>query len=417
MLTNPTRRPTEASRARTARGARTLIVILALGAGLSLMLYIHGAWWWYAPAAVLAIVLAHMAILGGIIFAATHVHGGTTCCQQGVGRSHQGESLLLHGPRQFDLLARLMTLGRERKLRQWTLDLANLQPENQVLDVGCGTGTLLLAAAERVGPASALHGVEPAPEMAAHARHKAQARRVQLEVVQASADSLPYPPASFDAVFCTLVFHHLPRSMQGDAVRETRRVLRPGGRVVIVDWQRPKSLARALASPLFLVYLMHNLGPGRSPLDVPGIEALMKELGFEAVARWSFGAGGAVGAVVGRLPSGTRAIDQADPHDITHVRRSLTAGGFDMGRRKLVADDELLAVAHEVFVEKGIAVPTREIARQAGISEAVITSGTRLRRIFSSPPWSLRRRTWKTCSPRQRTVSASWSSSRASPSA
>jgi len=50
----------------------------------------------------------------------------------------------------------------------------------------------------------------------------------------------------------------------------------------------------------------------------------------------------------------------------------LTAGGLDLGRRKLVEDDELLAVAREVFVEQGIAAPTREIARRAGISEAVI---------------------------------------------
>jgi AcrR family transcriptional regulator len=50
----------------------------------------------------------------------------------------------------------------------------------------------------------------------------------------------------------------------------------------------------------------------------------------------------------------------------------LTRGGSDIGRRKLVADDELLAVAREVFVEKGIAASTREIARRAGISEAVI---------------------------------------------
>jgi ubiquinone/menaquinone biosynthesis C-methylase UbiE len=237
-------------------------------------------------------------------------------CHQAAGRSHQGESLLLHKPRQFDLLARLMTLGRERKLRQWTLDLADLQPENQVLDVGCGTGTLLLAAAEHVGPAGALHGIEPSPEMAAHARHKSEARRVPLEVVEGSADSLPYPPASFDAVFCTLVFHHLPRSMQEGAIREMRRVLRPGGRAVIVDWQRPKSLARAIASPLFLVYLLHK--PSGSPLDVLGIEPLMKELGFENVARCSFGASGAVGAVVG-LASGRRAIDQAKPQDIVHA--------------------------------------------------------------------------------------------------
>jgi ubiquinone/menaquinone biosynthesis C-methylase UbiE len=318
MPTSPTR-PNEPSRARGAQRAPTLLVILVLGAGLSLILYTHGAWWWYAPAAVLAIVLAHVAILGGIVFAATRAHGGTTCCREGAGRSHQGESLLLRKSPQFDLLARVMTLGRERKLRQWTLDLADLQPANEVLDVGCGTGTLLLAAAEHVGPAGALHGIEPSPEMAAHARHKSEARRVPLEVVEGSADSLPYPPASFDAVFCTLVFHHLPRPMQEGAIREMRRVLRPGGRAVIVDWQRPKSLARAIASPLFLVYLLHNLGPSGPPLDVLGIEPLMKELGFENVARCSFGAGGAVGAVVGRLASGRRAIDQAEPQDIAHA--------------------------------------------------------------------------------------------------
>jgi AcrR family transcriptional regulator len=50
----------------------------------------------------------------------------------------------------------------------------------------------------------------------------------------------------------------------------------------------------------------------------------------------------------------------------------MTAGGCDMGRRKLVEDDELLAVAREVFVEQGIAASTREIARRAGISQAVI---------------------------------------------
>jgi ubiquinone/menaquinone biosynthesis C-methylase UbiE len=319
--------PNKPSQARSAHRARTLIVILVLAGGLSLILYTHSAWWWYAPLAVVGVVLAHIAILGGIVFVATRVtrgqraQSGATCCQEGAGHSHQGESILLHNPEQFDLLARMITLGRERKFRQWTLDLAaDLQAGNAVLDVGCGTGTLLLAAAERVGPSGALHGIEPSPEMASHARHKAEAHRVSLEVVEGSADSLPYPPASFDAVFCTLVFHHLPRSMQEGATREMRRVLRPGGRAVIVDWQRPKSFARAITSPMFLVYLLHNLGPSRSPLDVPGIETLMRELRFKDIARHSFGAGGAVGAVVGRLASGTRAIDHAEPQDITHVR-------------------------------------------------------------------------------------------------
>lgn len=301
------------SQARSTHRARSLAVTMVLAGAFALILYTHGAWWWYAPLAVVGVVLAHMAILGGIVFVAARVtrgrraHSGTTYCQEGAGHSHQG-----HKPRQFDFLTRVFTLGRERKLRQWTLDLANLQAGNVVLDVGSGTGTLLLAAAERVGPSGGLHGIEPSTEMAAHARHKAEAHRVPIEVVQGSADLLPYPAASFDSVFCTLVFHHLPRSMQEGAIREMRRVLRPGGRVVIVDWQRPKSFARAITSPLFFVYLLHSLGPSGSPLDVLGIEALMRELGFEDIARRSFEAGGAVGAVVGRLTSGTRAIDRAN---------------------------------------------------------------------------------------------------------
>ena len=108
-----------------------------------------------------------------------------------------------------------------------------------------------------------------------------------------------------------------------------RRVLRPGGRAVIVDWHRPKSFARAITSPMLLVYLLHHFGPSRSPLDAPGIETLMSELGFEEIARYSFGAGGGVGAVVARLASETGAVAQAEPQDITRSLRCLTGGGFE----------------------------------------------------------------------------------------
>jgi ubiquinone/menaquinone biosynthesis C-methylase UbiE len=318
--------PYEPSQARSLHRARSLAVTMVLAGAFALILYTHGAWWWYAPLAVVGVVVAHLAMLGGIVFAAARgtrgrrAHAGTTGCQEGAGHSHHGESMLLHKPRQFDWLTRACTLGQERKLRQWTLDLAGLQAGNVILDVGCGTGTLLLAAAERVGPSGALHGLEPSAEMAAHARHKAEAHRVPLQVVEGSADRLPYPRTSFDAVFSTLVFHHLPRSMQAGAIREMRRVLRPGGRAVIVEWQRPPSFARAITSPMFLVYLLHHLGPSHTPLDGPGIESLMSEFGFEDNVRCAFGAGGAVGAVVARLASGTRVIDQAEPHDSTHVR-------------------------------------------------------------------------------------------------
>ena len=214
--------------------------------------------------------------------------------------SHE-HGAMLHSPRLYDWGVRIITFGRERSFRRWTLDLAGLQAGNAVLDVGCGTGTLLLAAAERVGATGGLHGVEPSPEMAARARSKAARRKVPLRIVEGSADRLPYADGSFDAVLCTMVLHHLPASRAAPAIREFRRVLRPGGRVVVVDWQRPRSLGKALAAGLGVVYLLHSHGPGGSPLDEVGVGTLLAELGFGAVARHEFG-GGVLGAAAGRLP-------------------------------------------------------------------------------------------------------------------
>jgi ubiquinone/menaquinone biosynthesis C-methylase UbiE len=304
-----------AAHARNNHRALTLTVLLVLGGSFALILYTHGSSWWYAPLAAMALVLAHAAALGGIVFVTARLTGRLRAARgaahEGASPLHQGESIVLHSPRLYDWMAGLITLGREAKLRQWMLDLADLRAGSVVLDVGCGTGTLLLTAAERVGRSGTLHGIEPSAEMRAHARYKAERRDVSLQVVEGSADTLPYPPASIDAVFCTLALHHLPGPVQEVAIREMRRVLRPGGRVVIVDWQRPKSFASALTDPFSLIFLLHRGGHSASPADVLDIEPLMTALGFEGIARHRYGSG-ALGAVVGRLGSGTRPIE---PHD------------------------------------------------------------------------------------------------------
>jgi ubiquinone/menaquinone biosynthesis C-methylase UbiE len=306
MHTSRCFRSNEPAQPRSDHRARTLTVLLVVGGGFVLILYSHGASWWYAPLAVLALVLAHAAVLGGIVFVAARFPRGQRApdgiarSEHGAGLSHQGESSVLHSPRVFDWMVWVLTLGRERTLRQWTLDLADLRPGSVVLDVGCGTGTLLLMAAERVGPSGTLHGLEPSPEMRAHARRKAQERQVPLEVIEGSANNLPYPSASVDAVFCTLAIHHLPRPMRAVAIHEMHRVLRPGGRAVIVDWQGPRSFARAITDAFYLVSLLHKFGPGASLAEVLDIEPLMTGLGFEGITRHSYGSG-TLGAVVGHL--------------------------------------------------------------------------------------------------------------------
>jgi len=321
MPASPCCQPDEPPQSRNPHRAHHLLVMLVLSGGFSLILYTHGASWWYAP---LAIVLAHLVILGSIVFFVAqitqtqHTSDGSSCCRKGAGHTHKFASQLIHRPRLYDWVVRVITLGREKKFRQRVLDLGDVKQNNKVLDVGCGTGTLLLAAAERVGPSGSLHGIEPAAEMVAHAHRKAEARGIPLKIIEGSAASLPYPPASFDAVFCTLVLHHLPKAMQIDTVREIRRVLRPDGRTVIVDLQQPRSLAKAFTTALSLVSILHNLSPNTSRFNILDFEPLMTEFGFEDITQHAFGSG-AIGALVGRLGCEKRAIDQTEPEDITCV--------------------------------------------------------------------------------------------------
>lgn len=263
-------------------------VALALGAFASAGLYAHDIAWWYGPVAVAA-VHAGMAGMAAVVVARMrHVgpHEGTT-----------GGGLLRH-PRLYDAVVTVVTWGRERRLRAAFLDFAGAGPGDAVLDIGCGTGTLLLAAAERVGPTGSLAGVEPAPEMAARARTKTAGRVPPVSVVEAGAERLPFPDGAFDAVLCTLVLHHLAPGQAPAALREMRRVLRPGGRLLLADLQAPRSLAAAMS----LVTLLHG-GPQASPDGLRDIEGLLAGLGFTDVQRRDLGRG-AIGAVTARVPGG-----------------------------------------------------------------------------------------------------------------
>lgn len=139
----------------------------------------------------------------------------------------------------YDLLVWLLTAGRERAFRERLLDLAHLETGESVLDVGCGTGTLAIAAKHRVGPAGIVHGIDASPEMIAHAKRKAAKTGIDVTFRTAIVEALPFADRQFDAVLSTLMLHHLPRPTREEAARELRRVLKPGGRVLAVDFGAP----------------------------------------------------------------------------------------------------------------------------------------------------------------------------------
>lgn len=112
-----------------------------------------------------------------------------------------------------------------------------------VLDVGCGTGYLLRILARRCLSARWLDGIDPAPSMVEVAA--AQADDSRLNFVVGVAEQLPYPDESFDLIVSTTSFDHW--ADQGAGLRECARVLRPGGRLLLVDlfslWLTPTLLA------------------------------------------------------------------------------------------------------------------------------------------------------------------------------
>jgi ubiquinone/menaquinone biosynthesis C-methylase UbiE len=166
--------------------------------------------------------------------------------------------LILHAATSYDLLVGMLTLGRERSLRQRMLHPARLQASESVLDVGCGTGSLAIEAKRAVLSGGLVHGVDASPEMIARARRKARKAGLDVAFATAPAQALPFPDRRFDVVVTSMVLHHLPRSSREQCAREMRRVVRPGGRVLAIDFDPPPRRSGFLAR----LHRHGNLKPG-----------------------------------------------------------------------------------------------------------------------------------------------------------
>ena len=143
--------------------------------------------------------------------------------------------------------ALLAMVGWGPQLTEKMLERAHIQDGERVLDVGCATATLLIAAKARY-PTAHLVGVDPDERALQIARKKIARHRVEVEVVQARAENLPFQPSSFDAVLSSLMFHHLPTEIKYQAMHDIYRVLTPGGRFLLADFGKPEGM---LLSTLF----------------------------------------------------------------------------------------------------------------------------------------------------------------------
>jgi len=209
---------------------------------------------WFGAGAAATVVGIHVALvalafaLGGaslLGFVAQWLHGGSMRID-----TAGDSSKVIHRATGYDLLVWALMLGRERTFREKTLDLARPAEGESVLDVGCGTGTLAIAAKYRVGNLGKVTGVDASPEMIGRARQKAKKRGVEVTFQTGAAQSLPFQDAAFDVVLSTVMLHHLPDDARAMCISEIRRVLKPGGRFLAIEFGGAAEQRKSLAGRL-----------------------------------------------------------------------------------------------------------------------------------------------------------------------
>jgi ubiquinone/menaquinone biosynthesis C-methylase UbiE len=231
-------------------------------------------------------------------------HGGS-----GESSAPQTQGLVITSARRYDLMlwfGNLATRGQWQALRRTSLELAQLQPGEQVLDVGCGTGTFALMAKKRVGEAGRVSGIDPSLPMIARARRKAARRGTAIDFQPAVIERLPFPTLTFDVVLSTFMMHQIPDDVKRQGLAEIARVLKPGGRLLVVDTRRPEEHTAAGHSAD--AHAGHPVHVGSWNSGVQDQPALMREAGFSEIEAGDLTGTNTllpeVGFAIGRLASG-----------------------------------------------------------------------------------------------------------------
>ena len=178
--------------------------------------------------------------------------------------------------RQYDRAAATYDRRWAGYVRQ-TVDLlaahARIAPGERVLDVGCGTGTFVRRLVD-ANPAQAVVGVDLSAGMLGVARRTA-GTAPNVRFVEASAEALPLPDGAFDVAVSASALHYADRP--DVALAEMARVLRPGGRAVVLDWDRSRWPMPLLDAALRVVDPAHT-----RTFSAREIDALVAAAGFEA---------------------------------------------------------------------------------------------------------------------------------------
>ena len=203
----------------------------------------------------------------------------------------------------YDLMNDLMSGGLHRAWKAFAIGQSGARPGQQVLDVAGGTGDLARDLARRVGPTGQVWLTDINSAMLAHGRDRLLDRGLDLPVAQCDAEHLPFPEGMFDLV--TVAFGLRNMTHKGNALKEMCRVLKPGGRLLVLEFSRVwKPLAGVYDAYSFgLLPWMGKLVAGdeasyrylaesiRKHPDQETLKSMLSEAGFDRVDYFNMSAG------------------------------------------------------------------------------------------------------------------------------
>jgi demethylmenaquinone methyltransferase / 2-methoxy-6-polyprenyl-1,4-benzoquinol methylase len=218
--------------------------------------------------------------------------------------------------RVYDRMNSVMTAGLHHKWRSRAVDLAAVAPGDRVVDVACGTGDLSLELARRVGPSGAVVGCDFSEQMLVFAREKAAREQSPADLTFEWANALELPYADGEFAAATVGFGARNFSDLEQGLREMRRVVRPGGKVVVLEITTPTRPPLSTFYRVWFDRIVPGLGRFAGDSDAytylpssvrrfPGpheLAATMERSGLTNI-RYLLTAGGIIATHVGEVPS------------------------------------------------------------------------------------------------------------------
>jgi len=170
----------------------------------------------------------------------------------------------------------VLSLGRLEDIYDTMIEMARIQPQDKVLDAGCGTGRLAVKVKERC-PDAIVHGLDATEYMVQKARNRNGFDGIIF--IQGLVEDMALFDESYDLMFSSYVFHHLPNHLKLAALLEAHRILKEDGRLILADYGRPtKWYGYLLSFPFRFNLVEYTRGQIHGILD-----ECIEEAGFSCV--------------------------------------------------------------------------------------------------------------------------------------